>query len=169
MGRGTYIGGGTLVGFGHDVTRKAKDSPASRADLAAGDRLRAALEAERQKKRAETRARSAANREEEARLAHVRAQERKKRKELKEQRRKAHEAAHKAKQLQKQLRAKAEAERKADPTYLAELRRKAAARGQMRMAGVVVERRSHSGRTVVARGVPPMPPKVPSPLSEQDT
>jgi hypothetical protein len=147
---GTYHGGGTLVGFGHDAKRRPKDSPAGSKDLAAGRKIRATLDAANDGRRAKNRGRSAAlqaERQREVAAAKARkAEESKKRRQLKEERRKAQEAAHVVNQARRKARAKAEAERRADPAYDEQLKQKVAARAQRRMAGVIVERRGLTRR-----------------------
>jgi hypothetical protein len=146
----TYHGGGTLVGFGHDAKRMRKDSPADTKDLAAGRKIRATLDAADDGRRAKNRLRSTtlqAERQRKVAAATARkAEENRKRRQLKEERRKAQEAAHVVNQARKKARIKEEARRRADPAYVEQLNQKVAARGQRRMAGVVVERRGLNRR-----------------------
>ena len=95
---GTYHGGGTLVGFGHDAKRRPKDSPADSKDLAAGRKYASrstqqTMGDELKIARARRLFRPGVQRKVAAAKAR-KAEENKKRRQLKEERRNAQEAAH---------------------------------------------------------------------------
>jgi hypothetical protein len=185
MGKGGYHGGSTIIypgssWFSGHTKKKSKDKPASRADLKAGNRIRAALEADRRSNPSKAQTTNAdlpspsgprLLKKETQRLAHLsRVSEAEKKKAKK---RATHQAQMKIalekKKAKNARRLQLEAERKSDPEYQAKLAARHAARAPKWMSSVIVERRSKSGKLVLQTGLFRPAKPAPTPTDSKGT